>query len=177
VSLSILGLIAALTLPSIFNSVKTSKDKAVIKEGFNAIQIAGYEGKMKGEIYSLPTYINYLRKNLNATHICEAGTDDPTKPCNINNRSDRTSKFRVTLVSGFTIMIYTDWALGGNLASVSLYIDGNKAPAPAGGDGWLAYNYTDATVTNTDFGTTTVRSGETAAVGAYASEFYANYGL
>jgi hypothetical protein len=67
VSLSVLGLIAALTLPSIFNSLKAQKDKAVFKETYQALAEAFYKGVISGEIWDNTSRQAYLRANINHT--------------------------------------------------------------------------------------------------------------
>ncbi|MFM7390680.1 MAG: type II secretion system protein, partial [Vampirovibrionales bacterium] len=50
ISLAVLGLISALTLPSIFNSVSQSQHKAKMKETIQVLQDVMYTGYMNGEI-------------------------------------------------------------------------------------------------------------------------------
>lgn len=63
ISLSVLGLIAALTLPAIFNSVNKAKRSAIIKETLNAIQTAALEESSTTAASS--DSFGFFRKHLN----------------------------------------------------------------------------------------------------------------
>jgi len=172
----VLGLIAALALPSIFNSVKTKKDVARFREAYSAIVQAGYQGHMNGDITSRATYIDYMSKNLNVIALCNVGEDAPSKPCNINNLSDRTASVRMTLNTGVTYAILNSWDIEWGLATGTIHLDANNGPA-APADAWLAFNYSDTKKLNTSYGTTDARPGETVPVGAELSIFQTNFGL
>jgi prepilin-type N-terminal cleavage/methylation domain-containing protein len=68
VSLAVLGLIAGITLPAVFNSVAKSKKHAVIKEAYNSIQNEVYRFVNEGAQYTQHTG-NYL---LNSRNILQA---------------------------------------------------------------------------------------------------------
>jgi prepilin-type N-terminal cleavage/methylation domain-containing protein len=75
VSLSVLGLIAALTLPSIFNSISTARTKAVGKEAIQVITTLVTEGLMNGDIAEGDGLgmRNYIFDHINAAKVCRNG--------------------------------------------------------------------------------------------------------
>jgi type II secretory pathway pseudopilin PulG len=86
----VLGLIAALTLPSIFNSVNASKIKTNQKDAIQAIQQMIYQGHMNGDFSSISNWgfqnstdpiVAYVTSKLNAKQ-CPKGTT--TGGCNHN---------------------------------------------------------------------------------------------
>jgi prepilin-type N-terminal cleavage/methylation domain-containing protein len=68
VSLSVLGLIAALTLPSIFSSVKESREKAIFKESINMLQVLHHQGSMEG--YTTESLNRYVLANAVTVKTC-----------------------------------------------------------------------------------------------------------
>jgi len=72
VSLSVLGLIAALTLPSIFNSVNSGRDKAVVKETINTLQVLLNQGQMEG--MTRGSLGDYVLNNVSAARMCPVGS-------------------------------------------------------------------------------------------------------
>ncbi|MFM7389501.1 MAG: type II secretion system protein [Vampirovibrionales bacterium] len=65
ISLAVLGLISALTLPTIFNTVSEQRSKAGLKEAITAFQSIAKEGVDDGSIYSKATFIDALKLKLN----------------------------------------------------------------------------------------------------------------
>lgn len=93
ISLSVLGLIAALTLPAVFNSVNERKRVAVFKETFNAIEIAAVN-ESANEAKPM-TGIDFLKKNMNVVScsntmvIINASPDvDEANGCILQNGAD-----------------------------------------------------------------------------------------
>jgi prepilin-type N-terminal cleavage/methylation domain-containing protein len=162
ISLSVLGLISALTLPSVFNAVKKQKDKAIVREGFNTMVNVSTDSYNEGAVTSATTYIDYVKKNMNVTYYCPLGEDNPTKPCNINNRANRASYDRFTVASGATFAIRPTDRIAGKVVEISMYLDANNKPAPAWGDFGNVYNFSNETVTDTDIacGDTVIKPGE-----------------
>jgi prepilin-type N-terminal cleavage/methylation domain-containing protein len=76
VSLSVLGLIAALTLPSVFKSVKASKERAVWKETINALSTALRAGVDSGEITDTYSTVAYFKTHLVASEIRNSACPD-----------------------------------------------------------------------------------------------------
>jgi len=69
----VLGLIAALTLPSIFNSVNASREKAVWKETLNTISVLFNQGAMEG--FEGLELNNYLLDRINAQKVCKVSAN------------------------------------------------------------------------------------------------------
>jgi prepilin-type N-terminal cleavage/methylation domain-containing protein len=69
VSLSVLGLIAALSIPSILAGVEKNQLKARYKETFNVISNVMQTGLASGELTTTGD-IAYLSKNMNAEKVC-----------------------------------------------------------------------------------------------------------
>jgi prepilin-type N-terminal cleavage/methylation domain-containing protein len=65
ISLSILGLISALTLPGVYNTVNKTRNEAIFKETYNALQTVVRNGIDNG--IDGTTMPNYLRDNLSYT--------------------------------------------------------------------------------------------------------------
>jgi type II secretory pathway pseudopilin PulG len=103
VSLGILGLIAGLTVPSVINSVETSKQRAVLKEDIQAISQIVQEGYMNGDFAGITDWsilnttdpiVQYFTNKLGGvTQQCPRGTVAP--PCNIRNATNATSDTHV----------------------------------------------------------------------------------
>jgi prepilin-type N-terminal cleavage/methylation domain-containing protein len=179
ISLSVLGLISALTLPSVFTSVRKQQDTARFKEAFTVLSTVGYEGKLQGDITSTATFINYLRAKMNSAVVCEMGTNVTSRSCNINNRADRTNWFRITLTNGVTIAVDGTTPTV-NLTSIALYLNANSDPSPATGQAWIGYNFTDSNFTSTNAfgeGVRMFKSGETAPFESEKADFIKAAGL
>jgi len=94
VSLSVLGLIAALTLPSILNGANQGNLKTRQREAINAVQNMVYEGYMNGEFASLSNYshvnssdplVALISSKLNARQ-CPKGQQ--AAPCDHNHMNE-----------------------------------------------------------------------------------------
>jgi type II secretory pathway pseudopilin PulG len=144
----VLGLIAALSLPSIFNAVKTQRDKAVFKEAFNAIQNATYNAKMNGEtrVSDIVTYVN-------SSKTCATRFD--TEGCFTVLGSNRAIDAGVMLSTGavwvdLDIYVHDSWTI--------LDINGNEGPNTDGIDRFsIQVNIGDTDYSN---GGVTSRPGE-----------------
>jgi prepilin-type N-terminal cleavage/methylation domain-containing protein len=73
ISLSVLGLISALTLPSVFNSVNERRKLAVFKETLNALQTAHTDAIMDGSL--TPNSYGTFFTRLNHVKFCQAPGD------------------------------------------------------------------------------------------------------
>jgi prepilin-type N-terminal cleavage/methylation domain-containing protein len=178
ISLSVLGLISALTLPNVYNAVKKQKEESVFREVINTLNVATNSGYMEGKIYSFASLVDFMKKNLNYTAYCASGVDDPTKPCNINNRANRTIYERFTLTNGSTIAIPTsEEAVPGAAASIVFYLDANGTPVPGFGVAWMTFNYSQIPQTSTICGTTVIRPGEFMPIQCMMSNFKERYGI
>jgi prepilin-type N-terminal cleavage/methylation domain-containing protein len=114
VSLSVLGLIAALTLPTIFNSVEQSRKKAVLKETVNILENVSYECAMEGML-RLNTGVG------NDAHQCYQSKINFVKQDDVfANLANNTGS--VTLQSGATISF--------NMGNTYTIIDYNGMQAP-----------------------------------------------
>jgi prepilin-type N-terminal cleavage/methylation domain-containing protein len=95
VSLGVLGLIAGLTVPSIINSIETTKNRANLKEALQVVSAIVQAGVLNGEFQALTSFdianqngegsiTNYFAKKLNAKQCVNAdGTKDITSDgCN-----------------------------------------------------------------------------------------------
>jgi type II secretory pathway pseudopilin PulG len=70
ITLSVLGLISALTLPTVYSSLKNKRDAATYKETFMMIQNVMHEGQMEGildESITDTELLDYLTSKLNIT--------------------------------------------------------------------------------------------------------------
>gem|GEM_PF-4938493 len=139
-----MGLIAALTLPSIFNGVATQRKKAVLKESYNAFSTALHLGVMNGEINSAWDMIAVLDKNLNYTKRC---TNANFSQCSaFVGDGSRTHAY--LLANGGSIILWGNANTRGSSA-VSIVAD-NRAGAPMTIDNHIhmGYAWTDETFTN-----------------------------
>jgi prepilin-type N-terminal cleavage/methylation domain-containing protein len=93
VSLTVLGLIAGLTVPSIITSVEKSKRQALLKEGFQIISSIVQAGYLNGDFASITSWdvvndkgtgsiVDYFNQKLNAAYRCN--TNDTTRGCGRN---------------------------------------------------------------------------------------------
>lgn len=75
VSLAVLGLIAGLTVPSIINSVETSRKKAIFKESLNIIKTLGQDYILNNTPAFAENgvghpYVNYIFSRMNVVKDC-----------------------------------------------------------------------------------------------------------
>jgi prepilin-type N-terminal cleavage/methylation domain-containing protein len=111
ISLSVLGLISALTLPSIFNSVNDAKKKAVFKESINAVSAAINQVAMNGEVYT--NDLTLFKEKLNAkecsnnlTITAPFGVNDKFG-CVLHNGAYLTNLNNTT--TRYVSLVYLDW--------------------------------------------------------------------
>jgi type II secretory pathway pseudopilin PulG len=93
----VLGLIAALTLPTIFNAVKTQRDKALFKEAFNTLQNSTYQAYMNGA-----TTTDQILPYINSTKTCQ--TNYNTQGCYTALTPNGAIDAGVVLASGAVIV-------------------------------------------------------------------------
>jgi prepilin-type N-terminal cleavage/methylation domain-containing protein len=124
VSLSVLGLIAALAIPSIITALEKNQKKARFKETYNSIANVIQAGVASGELTDTGN-LAYFGRNLNAQKVCTnsgvegcwAGTDTP---------SNTSTAGGILLHSGVTITDIESDATGGD----RYFIDINGIEAP-----------------------------------------------
>lgn len=93
ISISVLGLIAALSIPTVFNATESSKRKALFKDTISTLQDAYYGCVLDGECY--PGEYREFFKKINAVKICAAGDTSCTTNTSIpnENTADENSGF------------------------------------------------------------------------------------
>jgi type II secretory pathway pseudopilin PulG len=120
VSLSVLGLIAALTLPSIFNAVEKSKRLAVLKETVNVLynaaeQARNQDGFSGRDIPDLPKVMKYISCTEQASNARAAGYwPDP--------QEGGTAGYSVCKLANGAVLIYHS---GAWLTHLTFYLDWN----------------------------------------------------
>jgi len=137
VSLSVLGLIAALTLPSIFNSVSAGKIKANQKEAIQAVQQMLYQGYMNGDFASITDWsfdspndpsIQYVTSKLNAKN-CPMGITTGGCTHNWNNygygNGANNHSGRWVLPTGTLIWLHNNGSVVNNSTRMNFLIDGD----------------------------------------------------
>ncbi len=97
VSLAVLGLIASLTLPSLFMSMDRAKKRAVFKETYQALQDAVYASTMEGEAKASWNIVN---RRLNPVKICN--TNARTQGCT-SHQFGEAGEPGVVLSTGVTV--------------------------------------------------------------------------
>lgn len=124
VSLSILGLIASISIPKVYNSVNTQKEKAVLKEASALIAQIDYDAQIEGE-FSSTTIANFFISKIAAVKACNSNFQ--SQGCGMVSSSDTwlNSMPGVILQNGATISIDPN---GSN--SVNYYIDWNGDEGP-----------------------------------------------
>ncbi|MFM7389310.1 MAG: type II secretion system protein [Vampirovibrionales bacterium] len=140
ISLAVLGLISALTLPSIFNSVSQSQLKAKQKETIQVIQTIIYQGFMNGDFQNISSWgaqnttdplVQYFSGKLAGATHCPKGTTTP--PCNNFNWANMGLSYAVNDHSGRWILpngvgVWFDTVWGPPSPSgIAWLIDGNMS--------------------------------------------------
>jgi prepilin-type N-terminal cleavage/methylation domain-containing protein len=159
VSLSVLGLIAALTLPSVFNSVNTRKRQAVFKETLNAINLMAQDYAANGGADIAPYTLFGQKMNVKECRM-DVGlpgvSGTAAQGCILQNGA---VIYHLETTSEKTEHVKIDWN----------GIEGPNIEAGVGNDRiTLGMNYGDVNATNlpntvsvaTWIGTTSLRPGE-----------------
>ena len=121
ISLSVMGLISALTLPTVFNSVDEAKKKSVFKETFNAIQqLVTTESAFGG---TTKRSLDLVREGLNVKEC--------TNRLAVTSPSHSRDRFGCVLQSGAHVMNLDRTGTGD---SITLDWNGNAAPNRMGED-------------------------------------------
>jgi type II secretory pathway pseudopilin PulG len=144
----VLGLIAALTLPTIFNSVNEQRKKAIFKEAIQSLSEATYKASMEGDT---TTGLAFFEKSLNCARVSSTLT--------ISGALDAADSMGCILPNGAIIS-----NLNQALTQETFWIDwnGNEAPNARGQDRLgLGVNWGANPTTNlTTQGIPTLRPGE-----------------
>ncbi|MFM7390177.1 MAG: type II secretion system protein [Vampirovibrionales bacterium] len=139
VSLAVLGLISALTLPSIFNSVSQSQLKATQKETIQILQDVMHQGFMNGDFAGFTDWtfdstsdpiVQYFTSKLAGATHCPRGNIDP--PCTHNwtnlgfshSRNDHSGRWVLPNGVGVWLRQFTDsdgviWNIDGNMSNTT----------------------------------------------------------
>lgn len=126
ISLSVLGLISALTLPNVYNSVNKNKNNAVAKETFQMISQA-FEMYSTNNSITASTSINDLLPYMNYREMDTSGTLVDLSPLTPGaNRACNTANPCLQLLNGGAIWLY-DGSLGGTTEKhcLTLLLDPN----------------------------------------------------
>ncbi|MFM7390127.1 MAG: type II secretion system protein [Vampirovibrionales bacterium] len=135
ISLAVLGLISALTLPSIFNSVSTAQMKAKQKETIQILQDVVYQGFMNGDFQNISSWgfqnttdpsVQYFTSKLAGSTHCPKGITTP--PCTHNransglSHSHNNHSGRWVLPNGVGV-----WIWDFSSSRIGWFIDGNMS--------------------------------------------------
>jgi prepilin-type N-terminal cleavage/methylation domain-containing protein len=158
ICLGVMGVIAALTVPSMLNAVELSKMKAVGKESLNTIQNILNQNFNTGE---QPTdYWTYLRDHLNAAKVCPVGQGAVGTPC-FTYQGDTATHERLILQNGAMISFSLEDV---NSLYLCLRLTSTlRGPAAVGANspqGFLRFNKTDAPIAASGFYTEALKPGQ-----------------
>ena len=137
-SLAVLGLIAGLTVPSVVQSVEKSKQKAVLKEGIQAVSEIVQDGYLNGDFAAITDWtldsptdpiVQYFTNHLGGiTKQCLTG--DVAPPCNMRHDISVVTHLRVNhsarwiLSNGTTLFLVAD----GHISSSRIVFNLNSKP-------------------------------------------------
>jgi prepilin-type N-terminal cleavage/methylation domain-containing protein len=134
VSLSVLGLIAALTLPSIFNSLNLQKRRALFKDTMQVIAQAHYEGFINGDITVGSNRMEYLVNKLNAVYTQETACTEGYHVVSIPNNH------RCAVLPTGVMVNFRDAGTDMGVAYVDINgSEGPNSPGPSGDRFYLGY--------------------------------------
>ena len=140
ICLGVMGVIAALTVPSMLNAVELNKMKAVGKESLNTIQNILSQNFNTGE--KPDDYWGYLGQHLNPAKVCPA--NDFTGPCTTYQGEGITHE-RFILQNGAMIVYYLEDV---NALYLAVRLTSTlRGPAAVGANspqGFVRFNKTDA---------------------------------
>jgi prepilin-type N-terminal cleavage/methylation domain-containing protein len=156
VSLAILGVLAALTLPGVFTHMQVSANKARLKTTYIAMNQALNAAVLDG---SYTSAIAVLKAKLNYAHLCPA--NDVTGPCSVEAGGQTahytTNLERLIMHDGSILFFHSD-------AWIGLKVEPNKPTSFQSNFLWLRYNPSNvvwlAGSPQTDGFNTNVKPGE-----------------
>jgi prepilin-type N-terminal cleavage/methylation domain-containing protein len=141
VSLTVLGLIAGLTVPSMVNSVVVSKRLALLKETKQVLQSIVTEGIQNGDLRAASSWTDwttinanraYLRSKLNATKVCPSNA--VTEGCIGNTSTSGVDPHVATSLTGYAQVLPNGVTIasGGNAVAQGgvIVIDMNNKEGP-----------------------------------------------
>jgi prepilin-type N-terminal cleavage/methylation domain-containing protein len=139
VALSIIGLIAAFTIPKFVSSTDSQKRKAVIREAYSTVSESLYTGMQDG-LVSTTTFPTYFVNNLRSARFCT--TNATTQGCwTAGNAMMNGAATRPALVfhNGAVLAGFTPAAFAGGIQGGQMVLDWNgiKPPNIAGEDQML----------------------------------------
>lgn len=131
IALGILGVIATFTIPKILASQQNSKRTAVFRETVAAVNEAGYQGLLTGQLTST-NHGTYILDHLNAIKVCRTNAQsEDCFPQDAPETSWEVTEPGVILANGATVTGLSD----GAGVQDGVVIDWNGADAPnQGGD-------------------------------------------
>jgi prepilin-type N-terminal cleavage/methylation domain-containing protein len=156
ISLSVIGLISAIAVPSIFNALEDNSKKARFKETYSILNNVVKKGVESGEMNHAGD-LDYLKKNLNASKFCTNAWDYGCWPVNNNYGDAVASDPGFVMTSG----VYVFGIAGSGTPGNDLYwidINGIKGPNARCKDQYpVMVNVTDAASYG---GTTDLKEGQ-----------------
>jgi prepilin-type N-terminal cleavage/methylation domain-containing protein len=141
VALTVLGLISAMTLPTLFNNVDTGKQKALAKELVTTLQSTFLEMWQQGEISGSESvanentpFVQALLRRLNVATVCPANVITPPCDTRWGNNPPSSALYnnmtRLILQGGSVV-----WLFDATSSEIRVLIDINGATSPPNSHG------------------------------------------